>query len=120
MNCINTSIIIFLLGEGLLALVCANEITVEGKDLQSYEAAVSKGRGRREDSVERDIAILRSLVERSHHMILDLDLVSLWEGVTCINSTHSWKIVQHICHNLYEVGVALSVYSAGHCVCVCV
>lgn len=92
-------------GEGLVALGATGE--AEKKEQQQGEGP-KRGRGRREESVglERDMAVLRNIVECAGDQLLDLDTVSLWEGVTCISSTQLWKCVQHVCYKLYEVGVA--------------
>lgn len=97
-------------GEGLLPLSLPREAIIadSGKKDQQQGEVHRRGRGRREESVgvERDMAVLKNIVECADDLLVDLDSVPLWQGVVCINSTHFWECVQHICRKLYEVGVA--------------
>ena len=81
---------------------CEGEVTGQCSDQHTR-----KRRRRREvsEGVERGVSMLHKVVGSSDGLLLNLEAESLWEGLACVNSTHHWMAVQHLCQRLYQVCV---------------
>ena len=53
--------------------------------------------------LDKSVATLKALFKNSTGLFLELEGVSLWEGLACLYSSKQWVVMEEVCQMFYEV-----------------